>query len=118
MPGVASVCYDDEGAIFTLMQRLYDQGHRHISFLGVPHATSPPASVAMRPIWRFAKSTTSPPPPCRAGHEAGLRAGRQRADAETTALVCATDTLALGASKYLQEQRIDNCRSRASAARR
>jgi LacI family trehalose operon transcriptional repressor len=27
---------------------------------------------------------------------------------QTTALVCATDTLALGASKYLQEQRIDN----------
>ena len=26
----------------------------------------------------------------------------------TTALVCATDTLALGASKYLQEQRLDN----------
>ena len=25
---------------------------------------------------------------------------------QTTALVCATDTLALGASKYLQEQRI------------
>lgn len=26
---------------------------------------------------------------------------------DTTALVCATDTLALGASKYLQEQRIE-----------
>ena len=36
--GFASVCYDDEGAIITLMQRLYDAGHRHISFLGVPHA--------------------------------------------------------------------------------
>jgi LacI family trehalose operon transcriptional repressor len=28
--------------------------------------------------------------------------------AETSALVCATDTLALGASKYLQQQRIDH----------
>lgn len=27
---------------------------------------------------------------------------------DTSALVCATDTLALGASKYLQEQRIDS----------
>ena len=36
--GFASVCYDDEGAIITLMQRLYDKGHRHISYLGVPHA--------------------------------------------------------------------------------
>lgn len=36
--GFASVCYDDEGAIITLMQRLYEKGHRHISYLGVPHA--------------------------------------------------------------------------------
>lgn len=33
---------------------------------------------------------------------------------ETTALLCTTDTLALGASKYLQEQRIDTLRWRAS----
>jgi DNA-binding LacI/PurR family transcriptional regulator len=25
-------------AITLLMQRLYDRGHRHISFLGVPHS--------------------------------------------------------------------------------
>ena len=37
-PGIASVCYDDEGSIRMLMQRLYDRGHRHISFLGVPHS--------------------------------------------------------------------------------
>lgn len=37
-PGFASVCYDDEGAITLLMQRLYERGHRHISFLGVPHS--------------------------------------------------------------------------------
>lgn len=36
--GFASVCYDDEGAIRTLMQRLYEREHRHISFLGVPHS--------------------------------------------------------------------------------
>ncbi|VFS43006.1 trehalose repressor [Enterobacter cancerogenus] len=35
--GFASVCYDDEGAIITLMQRLFEQGHRYISYLGVPH---------------------------------------------------------------------------------
>jgi LacI family trehalose operon transcriptional repressor len=107
--GFASVCYDDEGAIITLMQRLYDRGHRHISFLGVPHATSPPASAAMRPTWRFAKAQ-----PLRRGLPAGLgmKQGYEQVASvltpQTTALVCATDTLALGASKYLQEQRIDN----------
>jgi LacI family trehalose operon transcriptional repressor len=38
--------------------------------------------------------------------------------AETSALVCATDTLALGASKYLQQQGAMRCSSPASAARR
>ena len=63
--GFASVCYDDEGAIHTLMQRLYDQGHRAISFLGVPHSDvmstlrmslhQTPARWSARPIrWRWA----------------------------------------------------------------
>lgn len=38
--------------------------------------------------------------------------------AETSALVCATDTLALGASKYLQQQAALRCSSPASVARR
>ncbi|VFS70527.1 Trehalose operon repressor [Kluyvera cryocrescens] len=38
----------------------------------------------------------------------GYDFARQVITPETSALICATDTLALGASKYLQEQRIDN----------
>jgi LacI family trehalose operon transcriptional repressor len=37
---------------------------------------------------------------------------------DTSALVCATDTLALGASKYFQSNALDICRSPASAVRR
>ena len=80
--GFASVCYDDEGAIITLMQRLFDEGHRHISFLGVPHADVTTGKRRHEAYLAFCKSTTSPPwPPAGAGHEAGLRAGRQRPDA-------------------------------------
>jgi hypothetical protein len=53
-----------------LMQRLYDRGHRHISFLGVPHSDVTTGSAAIRPTSISASSR--PPPPCRAGHEAGL----------------------------------------------
>jgi LacI family trehalose operon transcriptional repressor len=70
--------------------------------------TSPPANVAMSLSGVLQKAQPLPWPPAGAGHEAGLRAGRQRPDPQTTALVCATDTLALGASKYLQEHRIDD----------
>ncbi len=33
--GFSSVCYDDDGAVRLLMERLHQQGHRHISYLGV-----------------------------------------------------------------------------------
>lgn len=108
--GFSSVCYDDHGAITLLMQRLYERGHRHISFLGVPpsdvttgqrrhdayqafcqrHQLTPMAALpglAMKQGYDFAREVIAP---------------------ETTALICATDTLALGVSKYFQEQRIDS----------
>lgn len=71
--GFASVCYDDEGAIITLMQRLYEKGHRHISYLGVPHADVTTGKRRHEAYLAFCKSTTSLPwPPARAWHEAGL----------------------------------------------
>ena len=82
-PGFASVCYDDEGAITLLMQRLYDRGHRHISFLGVPHSDVTTGERRHLAYLAFCKKHRLTP---------------------TAALVCATDTLALGASKYLQQQ--------------
>ena len=63
--GFASVCYDDEGAIITLMQRLYEKAIAISAILAYRTRTSPPANAVMKPIWRFAKSTTSLPwPPC------------------------------------------------------
>jgi LacI family trehalose operon transcriptional repressor len=107
--GFASVCYDDEGAIITLMQRLYDQGHRHISFLGVPHADVTTGKRRHEAYLAFCKSTTSRRRlPAGLGMKQGYEQVASVLTPQTTALVCATDTLALGASKYLQEQRIDS----------
>lgn len=44
-PGISSVCYDDEGAVKLLMQRLRKQGHSHISYLGVQESD---ATTGMR----------------------------------------------------------------------
>lgn len=55
----ASVCYDDEGAIVILMQRLYEQGHQHISYLGVPHADITTGKRRHGITWRTAKTTVS-----------------------------------------------------------
>ncbi len=108
--GFASVCYDDEGAIITLMQRLYDKGHRHISFLGVPHTDVTTGKRRHEAYLAFCKKHNLPAVASLPG--LGMKQGYEQVASvltpQTTALVCATDTLALGASKYLQEQRIDN----------
>ncbi|KAG6335001.1 hypothetical protein ID866_4083 [Astraeus odoratus] len=108
--GFASVCYDDEGAIITLMQRLYEEGHRHISYLGVPHADVTTGKRRHEAYLAFCKKHNLPAVASLPG--LGMKQGYEQVASvltpQTTALVCATDTLALGASKYLQEQRIDN----------
>ena len=108
--GFASVCYDDEGAIRTLMQRLYDREHRHISFLGVPHSDVTTGKRRHEAYLAFCKKHKLHPVAALPG--LAMKQGYEQAanviTPETTALVCATDTLALGVSKYLQEQRIEN----------
>ncbi|MBO4148567.1 trehalose operon repressor TreR [Enterobacter ludwigii] len=108
--GFASVCYDDEGAIITLMQRLFDKGHRHISFLGVPHADVTTGKRRHEAYLAFCKKHNLSAVASLPG--LGMKQGYEQVASvltpQTTALVCATDTLALGASKYLQEQRIDD----------
>ncbi len=108
--GFASVCYDDEGAIHTLMQRLYDQGHRAISFLGVPHSDVTTGKRRHEAYLSFCKKNKLHPVAALPG--LAMKQGYEHAadviTPDTSALICATDTLALGASKYLQEQRIDS----------
>lgn len=108
--GFASVCYDDEGAIRTLMQRLYEREHRHISFLGVPHSDVTTGKRRHEAYLAFCKKYKLHPVAALPG--LAMKQGYEQAASvitpETTALVCATDTLALGVSKYLQEQRIEN----------
>ena len=108
--GFASVCYDDEGAIRTLMQRLYDREHRHISFLGVPHSDVTTGKRRHEAYLAFCKKHKLHPVAALPG--LAMKQGYEQAASvitpETTALVCATDTLALGVSKYLHEQRIEN----------
>lgn len=107
-PGLASVCYDDNGAIALLMQQLYQQGHRHISFLGAPHSDT---TTGLRRHQAYLSSCEHYQiPPCAALPGLGMQQGYDHTAGvltpATTALVCATDMLAIGASKYLQEQHI------------
>ncbi len=105
-PGFASVCFDDEGAIRLLMQRLYEQGHRRISFLGVPHSDITTGKRRHEAYLAFCAQHGLTP--CDTLPGLAMKQGYEHAAGvlhdDTTALVCATDTLAIGASKYLQQR--------------
>lgn len=107
-PGISSVCYDDEGAVKLLMQRLRKQGHSHISYLGVQDSD---ATTGMRRHQAYLDTCREQKIlPLAALGELNYQSGFQLAanviEPQTTALVCASDTIALGAMKYLQQQQI------------
>ncbi|MFV0264498.1 MAG: trehalose operon repressor TreR [Kluyvera sp.] len=108
--GFSSVCYDDHGAITLLMQRLFERGHRHISFLGVPPGDVTTGQRRHDAYQDFCQRHQLEPVAALPGlaMKQGYDFARQVITPETTALICATDTLALGVSKYFQEQRINS----------
>lgn len=105
----ASVCYDDEGAIQLLMNSLYARGHRHISFLGAPNEDTTTGYRRHQAYLNFCQHHQLQPDSAQPGlaMKLGYEYAPQVLTSSTTALICATDTLALGASKYLQQYRPD-----------
>ncbi len=106
--GFDQCCYDDEGGDYYPDAALYEKAIVISAILAYRTRTSPPANAVTKPIWRFAKAQPSLPwlPLPGLGMKQGWEQVASVLTPQTTALVCATDTLALGASKYLQEQRI------------
>ncbi len=85
------------------------RGHRNISYLGVPHSDVTTGKRRHEAYPAFCKAHKLHPVAALPGlaMKQGYENVAKVITPETTALLCATDTLALGASKYLQEQRID-----------
>ena len=79
------------------------------SYLGVPHSDVTTGKRRHEAYLAFCKAHKLHPVAALPGlaMKQGYENVAKVITPETTALLCATDTLALGASKYLQEQRID-----------
>ena len=104
-PGFASVCYDDEGAMQQLLQRLYDMGHRHISFLGVPDSDITTGLRRHQAYLAFCTRHQLTPHVVQPGLTMlnSYENFTRTLTPDTTAVVCGTDTMALGAGKYLHQ---------------
>lgn len=108
MPGLSSVCYDDAGAVRLLMQKLLAQDIRSVGFIGVsPHdtTTGQRRSEAYRAFCQEHHLT----PHIALGeltYQSGFELIPQLLDRDIQAVICASDTIAIGAQKYLQQQQI------------
>ncbi len=106
--GLSSVRYDDAGAVTLLMQRLRRQGHRHIGYIGVNVSDETTGRLRYEAYLRACGDMQIPPAAALGdlGYQSGFHLAGEVISADTTALICATDTIALGAIKYLQQHRI------------
>ncbi|KAB8309792.1 HTH-type transcriptional regulator TreR [Rouxiella chamberiensis] len=108
MPGLSSVCYDDAGAVQLLMQKLLAQDIRSVGFIGVsPHdtTTGQRRSEAYRAFCQEHHLT----PHIALGeltYQSGFELISQLLGRNIQAVICASDTIAIGAQKYLQQQQI------------
>ncbi len=104
-PGLSSVCYDDEGAIRLVLEHLWEQGLRQIAFVGVNPQDITTGERRLLAYQAFCAEHGLPP--CMAlgelDYQSGFALAGQLLKPDTQALVCATDGIALGAAKYLQQ---------------
>ncbi|CNL22607.1 trehalose repressor [Yersinia pseudotuberculosis] len=104
--GFSSVCYDDEGAIYLLMDKLRQAGHRHISYIGVQFSDATTGMRRYQAYLDYSQQHGLTPMVAlgELSYQSGFQLAPQVITPQTSALVCASDTIAMGVSKYLQQQ--------------
>ena len=103
--GFSSVCYDDAGAVQMLAEHLFQQGHRRISYLGVNESDKTTGEDRYQ-AYLAACEKLSLTPHASLGtleYHSGYTLAAEVCGEGTTAVICATDSLALGIYKYLGE---------------
>ncbi|WP_323899773.1 trehalose operon repressor TreR [Aeromonas hydrophila] len=105
-PGFSSVCFDDAGAVHAMLDQLAARGIRDIAYLGVDTSD---LTTGQRRLDAYLGYCAEQGLAARSALgdlslQSGYRLAGELLTPTTGALVCASDTLAIGAAKYLQEQ--------------
>ena len=103
--GLSSVCFDDAGAVSLLMKRLHQQGHQHIGYIGGAEKDETTGRLRYQ-AYRDACQHFNLTPNAALGdlsYQSGFSLAAQVIKSDTSALICASDTIALGAIKYVQQ---------------
>lgn len=98
-----SVYYDNEGAITAIMSHLYEQGHRQIGYIGVHETDYTTGHLRYQAYRQFCKQHNLEPHAALGdlSYESAYHNTQQILNPQITAILCASDTLAIGVNKYL-----------------
>lgn len=101
----SSVYYDDENAITALLSYFYQAGHRQIGYLGVNDTDETTGKKRTQAYIAFCQTHQLTPYFVQGelSIESGYQLMPQLMSHSLSALVCATNSLAVGALKFLQE---------------
>lgn len=103
---LSSVYYDDYGSIRLLMERLYQQGHRQIGYLGVELSDRTTGLLRHQAYLNFCAEKQLEPHFALGtlDYYSGYQQVEEVLTDTTSAVVCATDSIAIGVNKYLLER--------------
>ncbi|WP_167458028.1 trehalose operon repressor TreR [Rahnella woolbedingensis] len=108
IPGLSSVCYDDAGAVQLLMQKVLAQNLREIGFIGVSAQDTTTGQRRSEAYQTFCQEHGLTPHMAlgELTYQSGFELIPQLLKSNVQAVICASDTIAIGAQKHLQQQQI------------
>ncbi|WP_313105402.1 trehalose operon repressor TreR [Pseudescherichia vulneris] len=106
LSGFPRVRYDGAGAVRMLMQRMVHNGAENVSFIGVAEKDKTTGSERYQAYLQGCEQFGFIPRAALGNltYQSGYQLAAEIVNAETRALICATDTIALGAIKFIREK--------------
>ena len=104
------ICYDDIGAVTTVLNHLYySQQYKKIGFIGIDQQDQTTGALRFQTYLDFCAQHQIMPNAClgKLSYHSGYQLAESILQQSPTAIVCATDAIALGLNKYLHEKQIN-----------
>lgn len=105
---ICSVYYDDQSAVRLLMNALQQKNHHNIAYIGVDDHDTTTGKLRHQTYQDYCRENALLPHSVQGdlSYQSGYNLAQLIDFKKFSAIVCATDTIALGVIKYLQEQQL------------
>ena len=110
-PDFTCVCYDDIGAVTTLLKYLHQsKHHQKIGFIGIEQHDQTTGALRYQAYMDYCQQNQISPNAYlgNLSYRSGYELAQSILSLSPTAIVCATDAIALGLNKYLQQNQLEH----------